>query len=117
MPLYEADGSIDPYTLKTVPEKFVIFYSSIEHDGKMWCPDCRAVEELVKDAFSDSGPEALIVYVGNKAQWKCSTNAYRQKPWTLTSIPTIVRIQDGQEIGRLTDDSGIIEGLKEFVKA
>lgn len=89
MPLYVADGSIDHTTLQTVPEKFVIFYSSIV-DGQMWCPvsefiiilldtvytvtdnlllqDCRAVDQLVKETFSEEGPAAIIVYVGNKAQ-------------------------------------------------
>ena len=38
MPLYEADDSIDPYTLHRVPEQFIIFYSSITEDGQMWCP-------------------------------------------------------------------------------
>jgi hypothetical protein len=38
MPLYEADSSIDRYTLQKVPEQFIIFYSSITNDGQMWCP-------------------------------------------------------------------------------
>lgn len=39
MPLYEADGSIDPYMLQKVPEQFIIFYSSVaSDDGRMWCP-------------------------------------------------------------------------------
>lgn len=37
MPLYVADGSIDPVTLQNVPDEFVIFYASII-DGEMWCP-------------------------------------------------------------------------------
>lgn len=39
MPLHKADDSIDPYTLRRVPERFVIFYSSITtENGQMWCP-------------------------------------------------------------------------------
>ena len=38
MPLYEADPSIDHYTLQKVPEQFILFYSSIADDGQMWCP-------------------------------------------------------------------------------
>ena len=38
MPLYEADDSIDSHTLQKVPEKFIIFYSSITGEGQMWCP-------------------------------------------------------------------------------
>lgn len=91
MPLYEADGSIDPITLQTVPDRYVIFYSSVV-DGEMWCPvssfdltrveslaltathfahlqDCRAVEQLVKETFSEDSPvSCLIVYVGDRTQ-------------------------------------------------
>jgi len=118
MPLHEADDSIDPYTLRKVPEHFVIFYSSITaEDSQMWCPECRAVEKLVKETFSaDDGPEALVVYVGNRDQWKSPLNIYRQKPWKLTNVPTIVRLQDGQDVGRLPSESAIIERLSDFVK-
>ncbi|KIM47477.1 hypothetical protein M413DRAFT_439137 [Hebeloma cylindrosporum] len=114
MPLYIADGSIDHITLKNVPEEFVIFYSSII-DGEMWCPDCRLVEKLVKETFPEQGPEALIVYVGNKPQWKNPLNIYRQEPWKVTSVPTIVRLKDGKELGRLSNEVEILEKLTEFV--
>ncbi|KAF8971733.1 hypothetical protein BDZ97DRAFT_1141472 [Flammula alnicola] len=118
MPLYVADGSIDPLTLKTVPEHYIIFYSSIVH-GEMWCPDCRAVEQLVKETFSneDSGPEGLIVYVGDRTQWKTPSNIYRQEPWHISSVPTIVKLIDGKEVSRLVDDAAILKELATFVKS
>jgi len=116
MPLYEADESIDPYTLQRVPEQFIIFYSSITEDGQMWCPECRAVEALVRDTFKVDGPAALVAYVGNRAQWKSPLNIYRQEPWKITNVPTIVRLREGKEVGRLAADSEIINGLSEFVR-
>ncbi|KAF9486574.1 hypothetical protein BDN70DRAFT_902643 [Pholiota conissans] len=117
MPLYEADGSIDPATLKTVPDHYIIFYSSVV-DGQMWCPDCRAVEELVKEAFSEDSPASgLIVYVGDRTQWKTPSNIYRQNPWHISSVPTIVKLIDGKEVDRLVDDAAILKNLKEFVKS
>jgi len=116
MSLHVADGSIDNITLTTVPERFIIFYSSIV-DGQMWCPDCRVVDNLVKETFSADAPEGLIVYVGDRTQWKSPTNVYRQKPWNITNVPTIVRLKDGKEDGRLADDAQILSGLAEFVKA
>lgn len=83
----------------------------------MWCPECRAVEDLVKDAFPDGGPAALIVYVGNKSQWKSPLNIYRQEPWKITNVPTIVRLRERQEGGRLASDAEITNELSEFVKA
>ncbi|PPQ63826.1 hypothetical protein CVT24_009776 [Panaeolus cyanescens] len=113
MPLYVADGSIDPITLQTVPERYIIFYSSIV-DGKMWCPDCVAVDKLVKEVFSEDGPAALIVYVGERSQWKNPTNVYHQHPWNITNIPTIVKQKDGHEVARLADDRDILKKLKSF---
>lgn len=114
MPLYEAERSIDRYR---VPDQFVIFYSSITtEDGQMWCADCRAVEDLVRNTFSDEGPAALVIYVGDRIQWKSPSNIYRQEPWKITNVPTIVRLREGQDVGRLASDSDIIEGLSEFVK-
>jgi len=115
MPLYVADGSIDHTTLQTVPEQFIIFYSSIVH-GEMWCPDCRAVDQLVKETFSEEYPAALIVYVGNKAQWRNPSHVYRQAPWRITGVPTIVKMADGKEVARLVDETEILERLQAFVK-
>jgi len=87
MPLHYADDSIDPISLLKVPERFIIFYSSVV-DGEMWCPvrpgsglqtrcaltkknllqDSRRVEKIVKDTFSATGPDGLIVYVGTRSQ-------------------------------------------------
>lgn len=85
MPIYFADESIDPVSLQTVPEKYIIFYASVV-DGKMWCPvclgiqqsfnrwlnvlqDCRVVDSLIKEALSGpDSPAALIVYTGNREQ-------------------------------------------------
>ncbi|KAH9486250.1 Thioredoxin-like protein Clot [Psilocybe cubensis] len=133
MPLYIADGSIDPLSLLSVPEKFVIFYSSIV-DGQMWCPvcprlsfelirdlisvdqDCREIDQLVQNTFSEGGPAALIVYVGDRGQWKTASNVYRQEPWKITSVPTIVRLKDGKEEARLEDPGPIQQGIAAFVK-
>jgi len=114
MPLHIADGSIDLHSLKNVPEKFLIFYSSIV-DGKLWCPDCVAVDNLVRETFSAAdSPSALIVYVGDRAQWKSPSNAFRGDPWELTSIPTIVKLGDPKGEDRLVLDE-ITQRLTNFV--
>jgi hypothetical protein len=50
MPLYTADhGSIGAHALLTVPEKYLIFYSSPVH-GEMWCPVlCALLHQLFVD--------------------------------------------------------------------
>jgi hypothetical protein len=67
--------------------QFVVFYSSRDENGTMWCPvsakvirmtpldwvatavqDCRAVEGLVQETFGPDGPSALIAYVGQRSE-------------------------------------------------
>jgi len=114
MPLLTADSSIDPITLTRVPDEFIIFYSSIV-DGRMWCPDCREVEQLIRNTFTaPNSPSALVVYVGDRNQWKSPSNIYRDQLWNIQSIPTVVRLKDGKEKGRLVLDE-IRERLEYFI--
>ncbi|KAH7923249.1 hypothetical protein BV22DRAFT_1015792 [Leucogyrophana mollusca] len=93
MPLREVEFPSDPESLKHAKEKYIVFYSS-RVDGKMWCPDCVAVEEPVQRIFGDeNGPSAVIVYVGQKAEYG-SKNPFREEPWKIVSIPTIIRLKD-----------------------
>lgn len=96
---------------------FVIFYSS-EVDGKMWCPDCVAVDPLIQEIFSGSEtPAALLVYVGDRAQWKSRDNKYRQAPYNVTGVPTIVKTKEGHPTERLVESQIQKDRLLEFVKS
>ncbi|KAF9469803.1 hypothetical protein BDZ94DRAFT_28887 [Collybia nuda] len=115
MPLRISQEPIDSQSLKAVEEEYIIFYSSIV-DGQSWCPDCRNVEDLVQNTFGTSdGPSGVIVYVGDRLQWKSPSNVFRNEPWNLTDIPTIVRLQDGTERSRIVEKE-IPEGLKTFIE-
>ncbi|KAI6012403.1 hypothetical protein F5J12DRAFT_718288 [Pisolithus orientalis] len=90
MPLQEAELA----ALATGQNRFLVFFSS-RVDGKLWCPDCAAVENLINETFApESSPFAVLVYVGQKAEWKSQDNIFRKDPWCLTAIPTIVRLND-----------------------
>lgn len=92
MPLIIADQG--PLALRAAPNRFLVFYSS-PVNGELWCPDCRAVEHLVKDTFTgEETPDALIVHVGDRSQWKVESNPYRKNPWHLTNIPTIIKLDN-----------------------
>ncbi|KAH6917027.1 hypothetical protein BKA70DRAFT_1417804 [Coprinopsis sp. MPI-PUGE-AT-0042] len=116
MPLYVADGSIDPLTLQTVPERYVIFYAS-EMGGKMWCPDCVNVKPLIDEVLSGpDSPCALVVFVGTREQWKTPDNIWRQAPWNVTGVPTVVKIKDGHPAERLVESQIQRDRFLEFVK-
>ncbi|KAJ4472605.1 hypothetical protein C8J55DRAFT_607760 [Lentinula edodes] len=115
MPIHIADPNITPESLPKVSEEYLVFYSSIV-DGQMWCPDCLAVEELVERTFSsEDAPSALIVYAGDRPTWKSPSNIFRTGPFAVQCVPSIVKIQNGKEVGRLVDQGEIIPGLANFV--
>jgi len=112
MPLRES--KVKPQSWKDIGEQFAVFYASKDDDGVMWCPDCRAVKEIVEETFDkERSPSALIIYVGQKPEWKSPKNEWRQQPWDVQTIPTIVRLRDGE---RLVDQGPIKEKLKAFVE-
>ncbi|RSH93154.1 hypothetical protein EHS25_007507 [Saitozyma podzolica] len=82
---------------------FLIFYSSVV-DGQMWCPDCRNVEGTVKEVFDGfDKPRGIIIWVGDRTEWRTPSNSARVD-WKVSSIPTILRIQDGKETARLVEN-------------
>jgi len=98
----------DPFELSSyegINETFVIFYASRDEEtGRMWCPDCRDVEDIIARTFGPAdGPSGLIIYVGQKAEWKAEGNVFRSAPWLIANIPTIVKLKDKAEVGRLVE--------------
>jgi len=116
MPLHAADTADVAKLQISETETFVIFYSSRDKEGKLWRPDCVAVDDLVHEVFSpDDGPLGLIVYVGQRDEWKMASNLFRGEPWEVQTIPTIVRFRDSKEDMRLVDTE-IADNLASFVK-
>ncbi|KLO20060.1 hypothetical protein SCHPADRAFT_898124 [Schizopora paradoxa] len=77
--------------------------------------DCRDVESLVAQVFGQEGaPSALIVYVGQRSEWKDGANSFRATPWNINAIPTVVRRKDD---ARLVEAGITDAALKEFVSA
>ncbi|KAJ6621145.1 hypothetical protein B0H10DRAFT_1017224 [Mycena sp. CBHHK59/15] len=111
MPLNVAD----PASLTDRPEGFLIFYANVV-DGQMWCSDCRAVDDVVRTTFTaPNAPLAVIVYVGNKPEWKALDNVFRVEPFNIKEIPTIIKLREKKEIGRLVD-AEIKTGLPAFLE-
>ncbi|ORY34598.1 hypothetical protein BCR39DRAFT_513556 [Naematelia encephala] len=97
-------------------QTYLVFYSSVV-DGRMWCPDCRNVEQVVKDAFDGPDkPKAIIHWVGTSSEWKTETNPARVD-WNVQTIPTILRIENGKETARLVENDILEEGrLASFIR-
>ncbi|KAJ9125360.1 hypothetical protein QFC22_000320 [Naganishia vaughanmartiniae] len=94
---------------------FLVFYSAITPStGQMWCPDCRDVESAVKTTFDGPDkPKAVIIWL-EREEWRKRDNEARVK-WNVQNLPTILRLQDGKETGRLVEseilNSAKLQGL------
>ncbi|KAG1783576.1 hypothetical protein EV702DRAFT_4583 [Suillus placidus] len=114
MPFREVEFPSDPKDLAHAKEQFLIFYSS-RVNGQLWCPDCVAVDRTIQDTFGpEDGPSAVIVYVGRKPEWKTPSNIFRGEPWQVTSVPTIIKVEDSKVTSRL--DSEINALLATFIR-
>jgi len=122
MPLREVEFSPDAVkTLKDGKEKFLVFFSSRRPGSNVpWCPDCQAVEDLIRNTFNSEpqAPSAVLIYVGQASEWKTPSNIFRKEPWKVQSIPTIIKLgEDGKEIGRLVDGQNYIsDELPSFIR-
>lgn len=115
MPLNTIEDPLELSSYESAKHDFIIFYASRDGNGKMWCPDCRNVEEIIERTFAPAdGPTGLIVYVGRQTEWKTGANFFRAAPWRIRSIPTVVKLQDEKEVGRLVEDQ-IASDLPAFV--
>jgi len=105
MPLNTVPSPLELSSYEGIDEIFVIFYASRDESGEMWCPDCRDVEDIITRTFAsaDDGPSGSIIYVGQRAEWKTERNKFRSAPWRIQSIPTIVKLKESAEVGRLVE--------------
>ncbi|KAH9837253.1 uncharacterized protein C8Q71DRAFT_857565 [Rhodofomes roseus] len=105
MPIHETEDPAHLSALVGVDHAdFLVFYSSRDEVGTLWCPDCREVDGLIRKVFGPSdSPSALIVYVGQRAAWKDPTNPFRGEPWKVQSVPTIIRARDGARLDEEID--------------
>ncbi|KAH0838088.1 hypothetical protein J3R83DRAFT_6332, partial [Lanmaoa asiatica] len=120
MPLREVEFPSNAVSLGNGKERFLIFFSSrLPESGLLWCPDCIAVEDLIRNTFgSEQGPSAVLVYIGQRSEWKTPDNIFRKEPWKVIAVPTIIRLGEaGEETGRLVDgQNSISKELPSFIQ-
>ncbi|KAJ8084573.1 hypothetical protein PM082_003346 [Marasmius tenuissimus] len=105
MPLRTTEPTVAELAGQVPSDGYLIFYSSVVN-GQLWCPDCQDIEKLIQDTFSPSdAPSALIAYVGDRAAWRGNpSNPFRGEPWKVTGVPTVIKLKDGKEDGRLVEE-------------
>ncbi|KAF7563750.1 hypothetical protein G7046_g406 [Stylonectria norvegica] len=108
MPLIDSDTP--PATNDT---HYIAYFASGEPS---WCPDCRDAVPALKTVFEGAKkPTAYIVRVGTRPEWQGnSKNKYRQAPYNIRGVPTVVRIENGIEVARLGDESQDVYELQKL---
>jgi len=104
---------------ETSPLPYLIFYSTADKNGRMWCADCRDVKEIVKQTFDSADkPSGVIFEVGDQPKWRNPKNAFKQE-YKISYIPTIIRLDEstGKEVARLVTSDILNQGkLAAFMK-
>ncbi|BGP14563.1 hypothetical protein JCM10213_001912 [Rhodosporidiobolus nylandii] len=86
-------SQIPPSTSPSSPH-FLVFFSSVdENTGKPWCPDCADVQDEVERLVPER--RSTLVFVGQRNEWKTPENPFRQAPFSISKIPTIIRVEQG----------------------
>ncbi|RFU24550.1 hypothetical protein B7463_g11782, partial [Scytalidium lignicola] len=91
--------------LESSPKKpvYVVVYSSVT-GGSFWCGDCRRAEAFVNAKFANAAPETVkVVHAGQRDEWRAKDNAWRQKPFSVTAIPTIIKATGKGNLERLVE--------------
>ncbi|KAI0715024.1 hypothetical protein C8Q76DRAFT_729248 [Earliella scabrosa] len=115
MPIQESPDPAAPSWANEADSEFLVFFSSRDQSGMLWCPDCVRVEGLVQSTFGPAErPSATIVYVGQRPEWKTPSNPFRAPPWEVPALPTVIRTRDG---AKLVDKDITQESLAAFVGA
>lgn len=59
-----------------------------------------------------------IIYVGDKPTWKDPKNEYRQAPWNVTGVPTVLKYDETEKVVGKVEDDDILneEVMAQFLK-
>ncbi|KAH8678631.1 hypothetical protein BGZ60DRAFT_401488 [Tricladium varicosporioides] len=91
--------------LKSTPKPaYLIVLSSFAENGAYWCGDCRKADPYIRAKFDNQEGFAKVVYAGSKAEWKDPGNPWRQTPFSITHLPTIIKITEDGKFERLIED-------------
>ncbi|GAA5857745.1 hypothetical protein JCM5353_001472 [Sporobolomyces roseus] len=104
MPMLFPNSSQSPESvLSSIPSStssnsphYLVFLSSVDpSSGQMWCGDCRDTQQTIEKLVPDN--QSQLVFVGEKSEWKSPDSPWRQAPFNLKAIPTIIRVEESSQ--------------------
>ncbi|KAF8847756.1 hypothetical protein BDZ45DRAFT_606958 [Acephala macrosclerotiorum] len=81
---------------------FLVVYASLTN-GRSWCGDCRNAESFVDSKFASGVDEVKVVYAGQRDEWRKADNPWRQAPFSVTNLPTLLKVTSDGKWERLVE--------------
>ncbi|KUJ19451.1 uncharacterized protein LY89DRAFT_581524 [Mollisia scopiformis] len=78
-------------TATPTKSSFLVVYASLTN-GRSWCGDCREAESFVNSKFASGAEEVKVAYAGQRDEWRNSDNPWRQAPFSVTNLPTLIKV-------------------------
>ncbi|EXJ87076.1 hypothetical protein A1O3_04034 [Capronia epimyces CBS 606.96] len=70
---------------------FLVVYAGLTN-GRSWCGDCRQAEPFLNKKFADPERNATVVYAGSPQEWRSPDSPWRQPPFNVTNLPTLLKV-------------------------
>ncbi|KAF4827133.1 Thioredoxin-like protein Clot [Colletotrichum tropicale] len=81
---------------------YLVVYAS-HRNGKSWCPDCTAAEPYIEKKFAGDEGTVRVVYAGLPEEWRTKENPWRQEPFNVTNLPTLIKVSGEKKWEKLVE--------------
>ncbi|OHE93999.1 hypothetical protein CORC01_10691 [Colletotrichum orchidophilum] len=81
---------------------YLVVYAS-HRNGRSWCGDCTAAEPYIEKKFSGSEDTVRVVYAGLPDEWRTKENPWRQVPFNVTNLPTLIKVSGDKKWEKLVE--------------
>ncbi|KAF6845206.1 thioredoxin-like protein 5 [Colletotrichum musicola] len=81
---------------------YLVVYAS-HRNGRSWCGDCTAAEPYIEKKFGGDAETVRVVYAGLPDEWRTKDNAWRQAPFNVTNLPTLIKVSGNNKWEKLVE--------------
>ncbi|KAF4785958.1 hypothetical protein HER10_EVM0011892 [Colletotrichum scovillei] len=81
---------------------FLVVYAS-HRNGRSWCGDCTAAEPYIEKKFGGGEQTVRVVYAGLPDEWRTKENPWRQAPFNVTNLPTLIKVSGDKKWEKLVE--------------
>ncbi|KAK1971716.1 hypothetical protein LZ32DRAFT_598966 [Colletotrichum eremochloae] len=81
---------------------YLVVYAS-HRDGRSWCGDCTAAEPYIEKKFGGNEDTVRVVYAGLPEEWRTKENPWRQAPFNVTNLPTLIKVSGEKKWEKLVE--------------